>query len=957
MSNASDFIIGNGVLKKYVGPGGDVVIPEGVTRIDRWAFFNCGSLTNVTIPESVIHIYDTAFYGCSGLKDKDGFVIIRGVLQYYAGSGGDVVIPETVTRIGGGDGIFVAGMGYIGAFAGCSSMTSVTIPESVTSIGYGAFYMCSSLTSITIPDSVTAIVGKRLFDGCTGLKRLRLPNHPNYLFSISKGLVPNCYELEEINIPEDISASDIEKGAFDSNTKLWNIHISENTAAKLGQKCLRDALLTPAVICAYLQGKPVSSALAKEIPAAMRLKAKKEACVKRLLAEDDAESLGKLLSLQKKLSLEELEEMIKIAVEQQKTTCKAMLMDLKNEHFSADEVEQHMQTQEEKELGIRERSLADWRKIFTVSIAGGKAYLGMYKGEEKLVTVPARVDKHPVAALGEKAFAHIDTVTTIYIEEGVEEIGDRAMWGCSALKDVYIPASVTRIGTLAIQGKKKRIHAPEGSAAQAFALANKIPFVAEAAAHRAEAEVKTVKATEQKPLTAAEWKKIWTYTKLADGTLRLDSCKACDANVIIPSEISGAKVTELGQNALSPDASGLRSVIAKQRRQIRSVTIPDTVQAIGNEAFSGCAALEEIVVPESVKSIGRYAFAKCGSLKKAVLPTQGCKLGEGLFFECKDLEEVRLPADLSELTAQIHGMFERCEKLSRLELPAGLQRIGRNTFSGCVSLRELRLPESVTEVGNGAFQGCLALSDAQGFVLIGDRCCCYAGTEATVQIPDGVRIIDICCFSGNRAVKEVLLPNSVEQVGWSAFSKSGLERIVLPDSVKELGPCVFKHCDMLRELVLPTSLEALPIAMAEDCISLREIRIPENVTEIPYTAFNRCASLEKVIFPPHLKSIGELAFYGSGLKKLRLPESGERIGEWAFCRCDALETADLKHIRALGRGAFELCESLKEVHFSHSLQKYDCEVFHSCPQLSVFGPANSEAENCAREFKLPFVAE
>ena len=956
MSSASDFIVEKGVLKQYVGPGGDVVIPEGVTRIDRWAFFNRSSLTSVTIPESVSYIHETAFYGCSGLKDKDGFVIIRGVLHYYAGPGGDVVIPETVTSIGGSDGIFVAGMGYIGAFAGCSSMTSVTIPESVTSIGNGAFAGCSGLTSITIPDSVTKIGSRKLFAGCTGLRRLRLPNQISSLVpTISNQLVYGCYELEEINIPECIYS--VDKGAFDSNTKLWNIQASEYVVSKLGKETVRDALLIPPLLCAWLQGKPVCPALAKEIPAALRLKAKKTACIERLLAEDDAESLEKLLSLQKKLGLEELEEMLKKAMEQGKTTCKTMLMDLKNKRFSAADIEQHNQEQEEKELGLRERTLADWRKLFAVSVIGGKAYLGKYKGAEKLVTVPARVDKHPVAALGEKAFAHIDTVTTIYIEDGVEEIGYRAMWGCSNLKDVYIPASVTRIGTQAILGKKKRIHAPEGSAAQAFAVANKIPFVAEAAAHRAEAEGKTARAAEQKPLTAAEWKKIWTYTKLTDGTLRLESCKACDADVIIPSEICGAKVTELGQNALSPDASGLRSVIAKQRRQIRSVTIPDTVQAIGNEAFSGCAALEEIVVPESVKSIGRYAFAKCGSLKKAVLPTQVCKLGEGLFFECKELEEVKLPADLSELTAQIHGMFERCEKLSRLELPAGLQRIGANTFSGCVSLRELRLPESVTEVGNGAFQGCLALSDAQGFVLIGDRCCCYAGTEATVQIPDGVRIIDICCFSGNRAVKEVLLPNSVEQVGWSAFSKSGLERIVLPDSVKELGPCVFKHCDMLRELVLPTSLEALPIAMAEDCIGLREIRIPEKVTEIPYYAFCHCTSLEKVIFPPHLKCIGDHAFCESGIKELSLPESVERIDEWAFCRCDALETADLKHIRALGRGAFEHCESLKEVHFSQSLQKYDWEVFHSCQQLSVFGPANSEAENCAREFKLPFVAE
>ena len=916
MSNSSDFIIKNGVLEQYVGPGGDVVIPEGVTRIDRWAFFNRSSLTSVTIPESVIHIYDTAFYGCSGLKDKDGFVIIRGVLQYYAGPGGDVVIPETVTSIGGSDGIFVVGMGYIGAFAGCSSITSVTIPESVTSIGNAAFYGCSGLKSITIPDSVTRIGWKKLFSGCTGLKWLRLPNHANYLFSISKRLVFDCRELEEINIPEDISGYEIEKGAFDSNTKLWNIHISENTAARLGQKCLRDALLTPAVICAYLQEKPVSSALAKEIPSAMRLKAKKEACVERLLAEDDAESLGKLLSLQKKLSLEELEEMIKIAVEQKKTTCKAMLMDLKNERFSAADIEQHRQTQEEKELGIRERTLAEWRKLFTISIIGGKAYIGKYRGEEELVIVPARVDKHPVAILGKKAFSHIDTVTTIYIEEGVEEIGDRAMWGCSGLKDVYIPASVTRIGTLAVQGKKKRIHAPEGSAAQAFAVTNKIPFVAEAVAHKAEAETKTAKATEQKPLTAAEWKKIWTYTKVADGTLRLDSCKACDANVIIPSEICGAKVTEIGENALSPNASGLRGVLAKQRRQIRAVTIPDTIQTIGQKAFAGCVALEEIIVPESVKSIGGYAFEKCGSLKKAVLPTQSCKLGDGLFFECKELEEVKLPADLSELTAQINGMFERCEKLSRLELPAGLQRIGVKTFSGCVSLRELHIPETVTQIGagafsgcvslreihipesvtvigDGAFQGCPALSDEQGFVLIKDRCCGYFGTESVVQIPDGVRIIDRGSFSRNRAVKEVLLPDSVERVAWYAFSKSGLERIVLPGSVTELGAGAFEHCDMLQELVLPVGLKAIPDSMAKACVCLTDVTIPEGVTSIGSSAFSSCSSLMNA----------------------RIPASVKKIDNWIF-------------------GAFA-----------------------DCPNLTIHAPAGSYAEQYAKENNISFVAE
>ena len=118
MSSASDFIIENGVLKKYVGPGGDVVIPEGVTSIGSCAFDGCISLKNVTIPNSVTIIGDYAFYNCQFLES--------------------VTIPEGVTSIGEG------------AFYCCHRLTDLSIPENVTCIGNRAFGFCGKMESLTV---------------------------------------------------------------------------------------------------------------------------------------------------------------------------------------------------------------------------------------------------------------------------------------------------------------------------------------------------------------------------------------------------------------------------------------------------------------------------------------------------------------------------------------------------------------------------------------------------------------------------------------------------------------------------------------------------------------------------------------------------------------------------------------------------------------------------------------
>ena len=133
-------LIIDGVLN-YFAPAGltEYTIPDSVTTIGDYAFFDCNSLTSATIPDSVTTIGKFAFAWCSSLTS--------------------ITIPNSVTTI----------EGY--AFYLCTSLTSVTIPDSVTTIGEWAFQNCRSLTSVTIPDSVTEI-GKEAFAYCSSLKKV-----------------------------------------------------------------------------------------------------------------------------------------------------------------------------------------------------------------------------------------------------------------------------------------------------------------------------------------------------------------------------------------------------------------------------------------------------------------------------------------------------------------------------------------------------------------------------------------------------------------------------------------------------------------------------------------------------------------------------------------------------------------------------------------------------------------
>ena len=181
-----------------------VALPVGLQTIDDWAFDECSSLSDISIPDSVDYIGDCAFYGCASMADAGGFVIVRGVLHYYAGSAANVTVPAGVKVIGSS------------AFDYNENLRSVTIPYGVTEIGGFAFDGCENLASVEIPGSVEDI-GSGAFLGCSAMA------DANGFVVVRNVLYHYAGSAANVEVPYGVES--ISAGAFRKNNAITGVSV------------------------------------------------------------------------------------------------------------------------------------------------------------------------------------------------------------------------------------------------------------------------------------------------------------------------------------------------------------------------------------------------------------------------------------------------------------------------------------------------------------------------------------------------------------------------------------------------------------------------------------------------------------------------------------------------------------------------------------------------------------
>ena len=225
-------------------------------------------------------------------------------------------------------------------------------------------------------------------------------------------------------------------------------------------------------------------------------------------------------------------------------------------------------------------------------------------------------------------------------------------------------------------------------------------------------------------------------------------------------------------------------------------------------------------------------------------------------------------------------------RITSAVVESGVTSVGCNVFEGCTGLTQLKISDTVGHLDIKAVSGCTAFRAFE----VADGNTVFSSLDGVLLSADKTQLIS---YPVGRQDGAYIVPETVTEIGKSAFSGACFEIITMPETVTKLGEGAFSNCLKLRKAVLPEGISSLPASLFSGCTALEAITIPESVKTLGKSVFSGCASLKELTIPKDVVVIPDAAFSGcAALETITIPAGVTAVGEHAFDGCSALKTVN-----------------------------------------------------------------